>query len=263
LKKKILIIGSSSGIGYYLLKNLNKINSITGWTSKKKRKGSKYINFKKNFFLNQIKNYNYIIYCSSISKYKKCEKKKQLSKFVNIKILQKIISKLNKKQKLIFFSSYAVKSKFLKKDPLYIKHKKLGESLIKKKTKNYFIIRPAKIVESFELLLSKSRIKRFKFYVDRYIHITSYKLIIDAVEKILIKDLTGILNLASIDKISYLDLAKKITNKKKLESAEYQENKYSFLEPLKIVKNRSFNSFYKYTNDIIKNVKIRNKLSKL
>jgi hypothetical protein len=88
-------------------------------------------------------------------------------------------------------------------------------------------------------------------------------LIIDVVEKILIKDLTGILNLVSLDKISYLDLAKKITNKKKLASTEYQVNKYSFLEPLKIIKNRSFNSFYKYTNHIIKNVEIRNKLSKL
>jgi dTDP-4-dehydrorhamnose reductase len=263
LKKKILIIGSSSGIGNYLLKNLDKINSITGWTSKKKRKGSKYINFKKNFFLNQIKNFNYIIYCSSISKYKICKKKKELSKFVNIKILQKIISKVNQKQKLIFFSSYAVKSKFLKKDPLYIKHKKLGESLIIKELKNYFIIRPAKIIESFEPLLNKSRIKRFKFYENRYVHITSYQLIIEAIEKIIMKDLTGTLNLVSIDKISYLDLAKKITNKKKLASAKYQADKYSFLEPLKIIKNRSFNSFYKYTNEIIKNVKIRNKLSKL
>jgi RimJ/RimL family protein N-acetyltransferase len=128
-----------------------------------------------------------------------------LSKFVNIKILQKIISKLTQKQKLIFFSSYAVKSKFLRKDPLYIRHKKLGELLIKKKIKNYFIIRPAKIVESFQPLLSKSRIKRFKFYNDRYIHVTSYKLIIDVVEKILIKDLTGILNLVSLDKISFVN----------------------------------------------------------
>ena len=34
--KKILIIGGSSGLGNYLLKNLNKKYRITAWSSKKK-----------------------------------------------------------------------------------------------------------------------------------------------------------------------------------------------------------------------------------
>jgi dTDP-4-dehydrorhamnose reductase len=255
MKKKIIIVGASSGIGKYLLNKLKKKFIVMGWTSKKNVTGAKYINYRKESFLNEIAKFDYIIYCSTISKFTTSNQNFLLSKFVNLGILNKIIDKINENQKLIFFSSYGVTAKFKYKKPAYIKLKILAEKKIKKKLNNFFIIRPAKIIDSIEAFQNKKKLNNFNFFEDKFIHITSNILIFRGVMSIIKHNYQGLLNLVSNDKISYLNLAKYFLKKKKLRSTKYLINKYSFKEPNIVQKNKKFLELYQNSSKIIRDAK--------
>ena len=88
-----------------------------------------------------IKKSNYLIYCAGISNSKifsKFELKRELKTFNKF-------TERNYKRKLIYISTADIKNNLKKKD-LYIKNKILIEKIIKKKFKEYIIIRLPQII---------------------------------------------------------------------------------------------------------------------
>ena len=253
MKEEILIIGTSYGLGNFLFKELkkNKLN-VTAWSSKKNLKNINYINFKKINFKKNFQKYNAIIYCSAISNFRLSEDIK-LSKFINIDIITKIINNLRQNQKLIYLSTFGVKSIFQNKIPNYIKQKKKVENKIKKKLKSYFIIRPCKIINTIDI----NKIKKNKhfFYTDKYIYITSYKIILRFIFKILKAKKSGEVNIISKDKIRMDKLATLLLGNLKFNKGpEPIQTLYKFKEP-NIKFPKIFNIGAKSAIDIIKDFK--------
>lgn len=254
--KKILIIGGSSGLGNYLLKNLNKKYRITAWSSKKNIRRTKYINFKKINYKKKLEHFNFIIYCAAISGFEKSDAKRQLSKFVNIDVITKIIKNIKNNQKLIYISTSGVKSLFRNKIPDYIKQKKIIEKEIKNNLNNYFIVRPCKIIDSMDVFKNNRKIDNFIFFKDKYIYLTSYKIILQTITQIFKTKQKGEVNIISKRKIRMDKLAKFILKGKKITIGEEPKNSiYNLVELSKDFKNVNFKfkkeNVYKIINDYI------------
>jgi len=249
---KILIIGASGPIGNYLYKGLSKYKKyeLLGITSKKNKKQLTYYDFKNLKKLDKIiKNFEIIIFCTALSKFNECEKYKSKSKYLNVTLLSKIISSLKPQQKLIYLSTLGVKSNFFNKTPIYIKHKKIAERKIKKKLVNYFIVRPAKVFETINIKHNNGVVTA---YEDLKISFTSLKIILLCINKIIIKNLIGSINLCSKDKISYLSLYKKYFKYKKIDiKSSKLNNAFHFKEPLKHKFNKEFYNLRKSIKQII------------
>lgn len=246
--KSVLIIGSNGNVGKYLFKKLKKNKYyVIGTTSKPtKRKNIIKINYKNTKLLKKIiKNFDCIIYCASESKFEACENKTVKSKFLNIELITKILNIMNNKQKIIYFSSLGVKYKF-KNRPIYIKQKEYIEKRIVKKLKNYFILRPSKIIDTIDFYKYK------KIYLDQKISITNLEIVFKSVLKILRKNLKGQANITSRNKITYFKLAKDKLKIKNFNTAySYQDNKFHFYEPKKYILNKNFKFANKYIGGII------------
>lgn len=246
--KSVLIIGSNGNVGKYLFKKLKKNKfCVKGTTSKTSNtKDIIKINYKNTKLLKKIiKKFDCVIYCASESKFESCEKKTVKSKFLNVELITGILNIMNNKQKIIYFSSLGVKYKF-KNKPIYIKQKEYIEKKIVEKLKNYFILRPSKIIDTINLYKYK------KIYLDQKISITNLEIVFKSVLKILRRNLKGEANIASRNKITYFKLAKdkfKIKNINKAYS--YQNNKFHFYEPEKYNLNKNFKFANKYINRII------------
>ena len=246
--KSVLIIGANGNVGKYLFYKLkqNKFD-VKGTTSKSiNKKDIIKINYKNTNLLKKIlKDFDYIIYCASESKFKECEKRTPKSKFLNINLIGTILNIINKKQKIIYFSSLGVMYKF-KKKPVYIKQKEFIEKKILKNLKNYFILRPSKIINTMNIHIYK------KIYSDQKISLTNLEIIFKSVLTILKKNLNGKANITSKNKISYEELAK---NKFKLKNftsiSSNKHNKFHFYEPKKFFLNKNFKFANKNINQII------------
>jgi len=258
MKKKILIVGSSKKTGYFLSKILKKKYHLSLWSSKGMLKNLNKHNLKKKVKLEEIKKFSVIIYCSAISNFTDSKKYLSLSKLININLIRLIIYSMQSNQKLIYFSSYGVKSKFPNITPIYIKQKIKIENVIKKKLKNYFILRPTKIINTLDVISKNNLLKNFIFYTDKKIHVTSYQIIYKTIIKIISKNLVGTVNIGSKNKISMSDIAKVLLkNKKNIKFGISDNNyKYKLIEPKKIYQSKKFRFIYKKAKLVLKDYRI-------
>ena len=149
---KNLIIGGSGKIGKYI----NLPNSLVTFYKNKSPEGIQLgLNFKKFKILFEKYKFENIVLLSAITNIDRCKINKKYSKKVNLNFPKKIISFLkNKETKLIYFSSDQVygnningkETSRLKPINVYGKQKKEIEIFIKKKLKNYLIIRLSRTI---------------------------------------------------------------------------------------------------------------------
>ena len=149
-----------------------------------------------------------------------------------------------------------MKSLFRNKIPDYIKQKKIIEKEIKNNLNNYFIVRPCKIIDSMDVFKNNRKIDNFIFFKDKYIYLTSYKIILQTITQIFKTKQKGEVNIISKRKIRMDKLAKFILKGKKITIGEEPKNSiYNLVELSKDFKNVNFKfkkeNVYKIINDYI------------
>lgn len=167
---KCLIIGEKSIVAGFF-KNALIDNFDTTFSSRKKNS----LNYLDLLDLNSIKNFNFskydlVINCAFSYNYESSDAVK-----VNYNHLKNLIEKLNlSNTKLIYISSDQVKYKLVhhhKYDFIsyYSKLKSSAESLIRKLSKNYLILRIGKIVDKDFFLFNLKKNKISNIYLDYYL----------------------------------------------------------------------------------------------
>ena len=121
---------------------------------------------------------------------------------------------------------------------------------------NYFIVRPCKIIDSMNVFKNNGKIDNFIFFKDKYIYLTSYKIILQTITQIFKTKQKGEVNVISKTKIRMDKLAKFILKDKKITIGEEPKNSfYNFVELSKDFKNVNFKfkkeNVYKIINDYI------------
>ena len=224
---KILIIGGSGKIG----KTFNLKNSKKTFYKNRVNNGIKFNLMKDNINI-QLKKYkiNRVLILSAISDPDICLKNKKYSNLLNVKKTIKLIDILiNKNIYFIFFSSeyifdgktgnYSEKSKTVPNN-LYGKQKLIVENYIKKKTKNFSIMRIGKtygdsikdntLISKFLIeLISGKRI--FQVAYDQIFNPLYVKDLEKILKIFLKKKIKGIFNVGGPQKLSRLKILKLIT----------------------------------------------------
>ena len=229
---KTLIIGGSGKIGKYLLEDKNK-NYISTYNKKKIRYGIHFNIAKDN--LNKLLDkfpINKIILLSAISNPDECYNNKTHSNLINVIKNKKIIDCAIKKNiYFIFFSSEFIfcgkKENYSETDKanpnnLYGKQKYQIEQYIKRKTKNFSILRISKtygdklgddtLISNFILKLKKGE-RNFKVAIDQVfnpLYIYDLKRI---VELFLKNEIKGTFNIGGPQRLSRYACIKKIIDK--------------------------------------------------
>lgn len=229
---KTLIIGGSGKIGKYLLEKKNK-NYINTYNKKKIRHGIHFNIAKDN--LNKLLDkfpINKIILLSAISNPDECYNNKAYSNLINVIKNKKIIDCAIKKNiYFIFFSSEFIfcgkKENYSETDKanpnnLYGKQKYQIEQYIKRKTKNFSILRISKtygdklgddtLISNFILKLKKGE-RNFKVAIDQVfnpLYIYDLKRI---VELFLKNEIKGTFNIGGPQRLSRYVCIKKIIDK--------------------------------------------------
>ena len=219
--KNVLIIGASGQIGSNLFNFLKKKKCNVIGTSRSKKKNL--VKLDLNWALSRwpnLKNISVIIFCAGITNIIQCEKKKKISKKINIEGLKKVIIKYKeKKTKLIFISSTSVfngRRAFYKinsrTSPInsYGKQKTISEKIILKN--NGLVIRAAKLVNTLENLINKwkKNINKKKIihpFDKIHTSLITIKNIQDIIYQSIKKNKKGVMHLSSSDEISYKKIA--------------------------------------------------------
>ena len=270
MKKKILIIGAASVLATYLIKELKKYYEVYGLFNKRKIQihGIKFLKNKfytkkkdQNFIYN--KNFFFVINCAAITNVEFCEKNKLKCHKVNLSLVNKIIENINiKKTGLMQISTdhlFVSKKKFITEKtqpkPLneYSKSKFLAENLVKKRLKNFFIIRtnffgwgtPYKDTFSDNIIFPLKKNKKVKVLNDVYFNPILLNDLATLVVRLIKSKKFGVYNICSNEKMTKFDLAKKIVKKFNLP--------INFLEPI----NRSISKIKRPQNMALSNNKLR------
>jgi dTDP-4-dehydrorhamnose reductase len=248
---EILIIGSDSKIGKYLIKEF-KNKKILVWKTtrniKKISKTNSYLNLKnKNLkWTLPSKSIKIVFFCAGVTSIDLCEKKPVKTKCINVDNtfnILKIINNLNVhfvyfSTNLLFDGSKPWAKDSFKKEPqnVYGKQKLQLESKLKSlKTKNYSIIRFGKIFFQDESIIKNWIInlnKNYPIEVIRDFHVSPItgKQAISIILKIALNFKIGVFQLTSNKDTSYFDLAKilckKINKNKKLIHVVNKKNNY-------------------------------------
>ena len=233
--KKILIIGGDSYIGQSIYNFLKK--KFTIYKTSRKKKSNSFLldlnwNIKKWPFLPPV---DVIICCASISKILECQKKRKLSKKINILGLKNIIKMYKKENnQIIYFSSPHVFSgknpnpktrkinSFRKPVNAYGVQKKVCEDIVLKN--NGAVIRVSKIVENLGDILTKwtlSLKKGEKIYPfeNYFTSLVSMHSLLKLVFFLIKKNKRGIIHLSSRDVINYSKMADVLSKKMKLKKS--------------------------------------------
>ena len=263
-KLKTLIIGASGIIGKYLSENRNK-NYVYTYNRKKISHGIHFDISKNN--LNQLcKNFliNKIVLLAAISNPSTCYKNKNFSNFINVTKTKELIDYIiNKDIYFIFMSSeyifcgkkgnYSEKN-LPKPNNLYGKQKYLIEEYIKKKTKNFAILRIAKVYSDKlddKTMISNffSRLKRgereFKIAYDQIFNPLYMKDLIKIIKLFLKKEIKGVFNVGGPEQLSRYKCIEKIIeqfdskNKNEILLKKSKLKNFQFLDkrPLNITMN--------------------------
>ena len=232
LKKKILIIGGSSLLSINLVYFLKKFFLIYlgCFTKKPKIKEIESLYIKKDYsnlckIINTI-NPDYILICSAITNIEYCEKNKEKSKKINYDLIKIIVNFLKiKKTKIIFFSTdqvYDGNIEFSKEigkiNPLnfYSKLKIKSENYIIKKSNNYLIFRlnffgyGPNYRKSFSdnIIFQNKKKKIYNYFIDSFFSPIYLPYIARVLIQFMKKDLKGVYNLCSPNKMSKYQFAK-------------------------------------------------------
>ena len=229
---KTLIIGASGKIGRLITNFKNKNNILT--YNKNKISGGIHFDITKNnlnFFFEKFP-INKVVLLSAISDPDECYKNKRYSHLVNVIKTRKLINKIIKKKiYFVFFSSeyifcgkkgnYTEKS-IVKPNNLYGLQKNSIENYIKKNTKNYAILRIAKIygdklndqtlISNFISDLIKGK-RKFEIANDQKfnpLYVKDLKIVLD---KFLKNEIKGVYNVGGYQQLSRYECIKKIIKK--------------------------------------------------
>ena len=249
---KNLVIGGSGKIGRYI----NLPNSLVTYYKNKIPYGIQLgLNFKK--FTNLHKKYKFenIVLLAAISNIDECKINEKYSKKVNLDFPKKIISFLkNKETKLIYFSSDQVygnningkETSSLKPINVYGKQKKEIESFIKKKLKNYLIIRLSRTIleKDYDGDVVSDFIKKYKnneliLASDDYsFNFVGSSYLEKSLKALIKKDLKGIYNIAGNKPYSFFEiffhlkkhLIKKGIKDNKIKLVKISKNDLNFID---------------------------------
>lgn len=241
--KKILITGYTGMLGWELYKQLKTDYDIYLISSRmiKKKKSLKFDLRKDNF--KTLKNWIYpdiIIHCAAETNIDKCECEKTNCKKINFDSVRKLI-KLFPKSKFIFISSDSVYSgskrhseNKLKKPLNYYGYLKLkSENLIRKLSKNYFILRTTPVgfpginkKKTFVSWIIEGAKKKQKLnlFDNVFFSPISTNSLVREIKFIIKKNLIGTYNISSRDKISKYDFAKRLCEVLKIESRNLKKS---------------------------------------
>jgi len=257
---KTLIIGGSGKIGKYLLEKKNK-DYIYTYNKKKIRHGIHFNIAKDN--LNKLLDkfpINKIILLSAISNPDDCYNNKAYSNLINVIKNKKIIDSVIKKNiYFIFFSSEFIfcgkKENYSETDKanpnnLYGKQKYQVEQYIKRKTKNFSILRISKtygdklnddtLISNFILKLKKGE-RNFKVAIDQVfnpLYIYDLKRIVDLFLK---NEIKGTYNIGGPQKLSRYACIKKIINTFNLKNKKKIYLQKTKLSNFKLLEKRPLN----------------------
>lgn len=217
--KKILLTGATGllGINFYLLNKTFKIKPLIHKRSIKLKNSDKInlLNTKKlKIIINNFKP-NIILHAAALTDIEKCEENKSLAKDLNVKVTQNLveISKLYN-LKLIFISTdhlYKKNKHYFKENEVrspvnyYAKTKKIAEDIIKKKLKNYLIIRTnffgwgTKYRKSFSDIIIEKLKKKKTIYLfeDVYFNPVSIEFLCKIINSLILKNKKGVFNVSS------------------------------------------------------------------
>lgn len=217
--KKILLTGATGllGINFYLLNKTFKIKPLIHKRSIKLKNSEKVnlLNIKKLKII--IKNFkpNIILHTAALTDIDKCEENKSLANDLNVKVTKNLaeISKLYN-SKLVFISTdhlYGKNKHYFRENentyPLnyYAKTKKKAEDIIKKKLKNYLIIRTnffgwgTKYRKSFsDIIIQKLKKKKtIKLFDDVYFNPVSIDFLCKIIKNLILENKKGVFNVSS------------------------------------------------------------------
>ena len=237
MKKKILIIGGASILSNYLISDLKENFEVYLLFNKRKKIISKTkkidLDFNKKKDLNKISYLKFflIINCAAITDVDYCEKNYLKCLNSNFFLVKKIVDEIkNTKTKFVQISTdqlFISKNKFIKEieppKPLnnYAKSKFLAEKYITNNLKKFFIIRTNffgwglnyKKTFSDNIIINLQKKRKIKVLTDVNFNPILLNDLSKIIKKMIKTDHYGIFNVCSNEKLSKIDLAKKIANK--------------------------------------------------
>ena len=237
-----LIIGASGKLGKYI----NLPNSMLTYNKKKIKNGYKLnANFK--LFKNLYDKYKFkkIILLAGVTDIDKCKLNFKEAKKINVDFPKKIINYIkNKDTKLIFFSTDQIygnnnnASENSKLNPLniYSKQKIIIENLIKKKIKNYLILRISRVVLEKDIkgdfissfLDSVKKSKPILACDDYYFNFIFSSYLSQCFSFLLKNNIKGTVNLAGSKSFSFFEIFYLL--KKKLVSIGFDNSKIKLIK---------------------------------
>ncbi len=244
--KKILITGYTGMLGWQVYKSLKDYYDVYLISShiKKKNNSLKFDLRKDDYKI--LENWLYpdiIIHCAAETNIDNCEKKKSNCKKINFWSVRKLIE-IYPKSKFVFISSDSVycgstphSENKLKKPLNYYGSLKLkSENLIRKLSKNYFIIRTTPVghpgINKKKTFVSwiidgAKKNKKLDLFGDVFFSPISTNYLIKEIKFILKNNLVGTYNISSKNKISKYNFAKKLCDILKLNSLNLKKSKVS------------------------------------
>lgn len=281
MKKKIIIISGLTGmLNEYFNNELKKIYNIIFFHYKniKSKKKNIQVNFyNKNNLQKYINRYKpeFFIHSAGLTNVETCEKKKNYAKKVNYLLTKNIVEICLKNNIFLIFISTdhlfdgkntAGYSESAKVNPLnqYAKTKVFSENFIKKKLKNYLIIRTNffgkgnRYKKSFsdKIIYNLKKNKKIYLFDDVYFNPISMNYLVKIIFKLYKKKYTGVYNIGTEKKISKFKFGVEIAKIKKFnKDLVYKKS----LDEFNLTR-RPKNMFLKI-NKIKKIIKFNSKLS--
>ena len=292
-KLKTLIIGASGKIGKYLLEFGNN-NYIYTYNKRKIYKGIHFDITKNN--LNRLCEkftINKIVLLSGISDPDECYKKRKYSNLINVTNTKKIIDYIIKKDiYFIFFSTEFIfsgnkgnynETALARPNQLYGKQKYLIEKYIKKRTKNFSILRIAKtygdklhentLISNFIASLKNGK-REFNVATDQKFNPLYVRDLKKIIKLFLEKEIKGVFNVGGPEQLSRYECIEKIIkqfkniNMDKINLKKSQLKNFKFLDkrPLNITMNiNKIKKIIKFKltkiDDVAKKIIKKNKLN--
>lgn len=279
-KKNILISGLTGMLNEYFNSDLKKIYNIIFFHHKKIKSKKKYIKvnfYNKSDLQKHIKRHKpeFFIHSAGLTNVEICEKKKKYAKKVNYLITKNIVDICYQNNICLIFIStdhlfsgnnICGYSEISKVNPLnqYAKTKVLSENFIRKKMKNYLIIRTNffgrgnRYKKSFsdKILNDLKKNKKIYLFDDVYFNPISMNYLIKIIYQLYKKNCKGIYNIGTEKKISKFQFGVEIAKIKKFNPDLVCRKSIDDLNLTKRPKN-----MYLKINKVKKVIKYKSKLS--
>tara|TARA_Y100001934_G_C12146269_1_gene675060 strand:+ start:159 stop:923 length:765 start_codon:yes stop_codon:yes gene_type:complete len=225
--EKILIIGADSQIGSALIGHLDKQgNRVYGTSRRNKRKGLLYLDLSEKSFDIDFSFFDCVVICAGVTSVRKCEEEPELCEIVNSINIKGIVEEcVNSKSFVIFLSSNAVfdgQMSFYKHNsranPItqYGKFKLSVEEYIQRLPSNKAcILRLTKVISPETTFMNNWKDEAEKGNVveafeNRFISPISIENVLQSIDLLIKRRVSGIFQLGDNREISFFDYAKEI-----------------------------------------------------